>query len=113
MPRYILIEGNSGTVWGDTARLDGPPREETPLEAARRLDAHIGLHYECEYEDCGPAGGIDHDEDGYYVYVADPEGEAIPFNYDGADREFLDMLEERCELVAVVITIKKEEGDRW
>jgi hypothetical protein len=36
--RYILMDNGDGRIWGDTADLDGPARDETPAEAAARLD---------------------------------------------------------------------------
>jgi hypothetical protein len=73
MTRYILIERNSGFVWGDIEADD-------PVSACRAVDAENKAD-ECIYIEHG-AESIDarSGKDGYFVYKAPAD---FPVMYDG------------------------------
>lgn len=99
MTRYIIIDADTGYIFGDTGDLDGPARQESPLEAVQRLDAHIGGE-PAEYEDKS-ISGLDHGESGYYVYRADIDGsEAVGITQDGQDQDVIQAVMDNCDLVA-------------
>jgi len=101
MPRYILIDNCSGYIFGDTGDLDGPARDETPLEAAARLDAHIGERSR-SYEEVSRYG-LASNETGYHVYRADVRGaEAIPLVDDGLDQQLIESVERECQYVTTI-----------
>lgn len=51
MARYILIDSNSGYIWGDSADLGGKIFEGNAIQFARALDAWIGTNpNEQDYE---------------------------------------------------------------
>ena len=41
MPRFILIDNYSGYICGDTADLFGGAMDESPIDAAQRLDKSL------------------------------------------------------------------------
>lgn len=69
MARYLLIDNCSGALFGDTADLDGPARDEPPVDAARRLDEKIGV-YGLAYVEVGRRS-LASNESGYHVYTSD------------------------------------------
>lgn len=106
MARYILIDSNSGFIWGDTATLpafDGgaPDCEEAIVSAARVLDESVGSNgREYEYRSRDPRTS----ESYYRVYRADVDGsEAVPVIEDGQDGEMIEAVERDCEFVGVVV----------
>jgi hypothetical protein len=106
MPRYIIIDLDSGFIFGDTGDLDGPARQETPLDACRRLDRSLG-EFEREYVEYGPnsnqAFGLNRSI--YDVYRADIKGsEAVPLVHDGQDQETINSVIASCDHVATVVT---------
>ena len=113
MPRYILIDHDTGYVWGDTGDLDGPARQETPLEAARRLDLAYGetdRAYTEHAPDYRPPslrfGAASPATSAYHVYRADLDGsEVVPIIWDGQSREAIEAVEALCRKVAVVESI--------
>ena len=93
MPRYILIDNNSGYVFGDSADFAaGRQSDLTPTEACRLLDEFIG-----EY------GRAYTERSSNHVYRADINGsEAVPVVTDGQDKEAVAAVENNCEYVAFV-----------
>jgi hypothetical protein len=94
MARYILIDNDSGYIYGDSADLEGRIFEGSALDYAAALDASIGEHG-CRYE------MVRNDprstESGYHVYRADIDGsEAVPVVWDGQDKETIDAVAECC-----------------
>jgi len=101
MARFILIDNCSGYIFGDTGDLDGPARDETPLEAAARLDAHIG-EFGRSYEE-ESRGELRSNETGYHVYRADVRGsDAVPLVNDGQDQATIDRVERECQYVTTI-----------
>jgi len=100
MPRYILVDHHSGYVFGDTGDLNGPARQETVTQAARRLDESIGEHgrvYDAHAPNYRPNGTA------YHVYRAEIGGsQALPLVTDGQDHETIDQVARLCTKVAVV-----------
>jgi len=102
MARFILIDNASGYIWGDTADLNGSARDETVIDAARRLDEHYGETGR-SYAECGPGAMPASNATAYHVYRADIDGsEAVPVVEDGQDQETIEMVERLCRKVAVV-----------
>jgi hypothetical protein len=102
MARYILIDHNSGYIWGDTGDLNGPARQETPAEAALRLDED-NKEFGREYEEHGANYRPNSGESAYHVYRADIDGsEAVPLVYDGQSRDEIEAVERLCRKIAVV-----------
>jgi hypothetical protein len=102
MARFILIDNNSGYIWGDSADTNGPARDETPVEYARRLDAYVGkcLPEFREYVCCcnNPHDG----SNGYDVYEDVGISESIPVITDGQSQEQIEMVENNCSYVGFI-----------
>lgn len=107
MTRYILIDRNSGYIWGDTAGY-GPDRsphweEWTPIHAARVLDLETNFMVDgdpqIEYEET-PRSQSDAT---YDVYRADIGGsDAVPIVTDGQDQQMIEAVERDCRFVTSV-----------
>lgn len=100
MPRYILVESNSGFIWTDTADLPGwRESDQQPIDAARLIDERVGAPGR-EYEffrsaRSAPSGS------GYHVWrVAGRE--TLPVVTDGQDREMIAAVERDCEYVGYI-----------
>lgn len=108
MARYILIDNCSGYIWGDTGDLNGAARDETPIEAAARLDASLmgGLR---TYEETS-RHDLASNETGYHVYRADVGGsEAVPLVSNGQDEDTIEACLLRCKYVTTLRTSDAEE----
>ena len=108
MARYILIDNNSGYIWGDSADFAaGRPGEiNSPIDAARILDESLGefgrRYVEMRHNPRTTATGYD-------VYRADINGsDAVPVVQDGQDPDTIAAVEHECEYVGF---IRCEEGD--
>lgn len=103
MARYILIDHASGYIFGDTGDLNGAARDESPADAARRLDESIGefgRSYEEERAQYRPDFS---NSTAYHVYRADVNGsEAVPLVSDGQSQDEIEQVERLCRKVAVV-----------
>jgi len=103
MDRYILIENNSGFIFGDSADLDGRTFTGTAVEFARALDDSIGAH--------GRDYALTHNphdtSTGYHVYAAT---DAIPTVSDGQDSETIEAVERDCAYVGFIAVLTTE-GD--
>lgn len=98
MPRWILVDHESGDIHGDTA-VFAPDEDLTPLEAAKRLDAtldRLGRTYEqVPRRQVGPYA--------YLVFTADLEGpERVPAMVDGHDFDAMNLLTRYGMLVTCV-----------
>ena len=83
MARYILIDSNSGYIFGDTADYGAGRDIDSPIDAARMLDESIGEHGRT-YEECSGNPGTT--QTGYDVYRADVDGsDAVAVVWDGQD----------------------------
>ncbi len=101
MARYILIDNNSGYIFGDSADLDGRIFSGTPIEYAAALDASIGEHGRT-YEDVSRYALASNDT-GYHVYRADVDGsEAVAVVVDGQDADTIAAVVRDCEYVAAI-----------
>lgn len=114
--RMILIDSNSGYIFGDTADFaDGNQEwndattgnandgEALALLAARLLDESIG-EYGREYS----IGYRRDGHDGYAVYRADIDGrEAIPVVTDGQSADQISAVEANCREVCFVEAHRK------
>jgi hypothetical protein len=97
LPRYIILDNVTGSIVADTLDLDGPPREEGPLEAVRRFDA-LTLEDERSYAEEHPSAALNNVL-GYLVYLAP---DTFPKVKDGEDQDVIDAMIEACEPVAFV-----------
>lgn len=86
MPRYILIDTNSGYIFGDTADFAaGKQSDLTPEGAVALLAEHIGAE--------SAPGSMK-------VYRADINGsEVVPVVRDGQSEDAIRSVEEFCEYV--------------
>lgn len=96
MPRYILIDRESGYIFADTAALHGfCASSGTPADAARALDADL-KNEPAAYEET-------HNRDLfaiYDVYRADVRGsEAVPVVQDGQSQEIIEAVTRDCDFV--------------
>lgn len=97
-PRYILIERNSGYIWGDSADLDGKAFTGTALEYAAALEASIG---EVDIDDVQYYETYKSDETACYdVYRADLE--SFPIIRDGQDQETIKAVINNCDYVTTI-----------
>jgi hypothetical protein len=97
VPRYILLDNVTGSIVADTLDLDGPPREEAPLEAVKRYDG-LTLEDERSYAEEHPSAALNNVL-GYLVYVAPDD---FPKVKDGDDQDVIDAMIAACEPVAFV-----------
>lgn len=97
MPRFILIDSNSGYVFGDSADIAGQIVNGTPCEVARALDASLGSEG-TGYTEMGTSA-VRSGLSGYLVYRADIDGsEAVPVVQDGQDADTIAEVERLCDL---------------
>jgi hypothetical protein len=100
MARFILIDNNSGYIFGDSADIDGKIVTGTPAEVAAALDASIGEHGRTYVEHNSAPRDT---RTGYHVYRADINGsEVVGVARDGQDQEAIDAVTSGCEYVAFV-----------
>lgn len=106
MARYILIDNNSGYIFGDSADLDGRIFEGSALEFAKALDEHIGGE---------PREYVEHraypstTASGYHVYRADVNGsDAVTVVWDGQDQETIDAVVRDCRYEGFIETMAAE-----
>ena len=99
MPRFILIDDNSGYIWGDSAEFAAEAKGDLdPITAARLLDESLG-EQDREYEEVSRLNG----RSGYRVYRADINGsDAVGPVWDGQSAEEIEAVERDCEHVATV-----------
>ncbi|PSC03791.1 hypothetical protein SLNSH_16905 [Alsobacter soli] len=97
MPRYIILDNVTGSIVADTLDLDGPPREEGPLEAVERFDA-LTLEDKRSYALEHPSAALN-ESVGYIVYLAPDD---YPKIKDGRDQDVIDAMIADCEPVAFV-----------
>ena len=94
MARFILIDNNSGYVFGDSADLNGSIFYGTALEYAKALDASNGEHdrtYDLLSFNPRDTSG------GYHIFRADIDGsEAVTVVWDGQDKETIENVERSC-----------------
>ena len=102
MARYILIDNNSGFIFGDTKNMNCSRSFKTPAEAAKMLDESIGepaSEYVEIYGDHDTSG-----KSGYSVYSVD-DIEDMTEVEDGTDQATIDKFCRKCERVCFVETI--------
>lgn len=103
MPRYILIDSDSGYIFGDTADFAAGQEISRIKDAARLLDESIGERGRTYLEHDSPRNSVT----GYNVYRADINGsEAVPVIHDGQDQKQIDAVEAACEYVGFVECIR-------
>ena len=105
MARFILIDNNSGCIFGDTADyLADVDFGGSMTEAARLMDESIGENGRTYAE----LSSIPSDtRTGYAVYRADTKGgEAVPVVQDGQDQATINEVEGLCEFVGFVESVK-------
>lgn len=96
MARYILIDNNSGYIFGDTADFAAGRESEinSIADAARMLDESIGEHDRSYTEHMRNPRTT---ATGYDVYRADVDGsDAVPVVIDGQDQETIDAVVQSC-----------------
>lgn len=100
MTRYILIDNNSGYIFGDTADFAAGQEINSISDAARALDESIGEPGRSYIENSrSPRSTVT----GYSVYRADINGsEAVAIVRDGQDPEIISAVEDSCEYVGFV-----------
>lgn len=102
MARYILIDNNSGYIFGDTADFAAGRQSDinTISDAARMLDESIG---EMERTYTELRSNPHTTGTGYDVYRADINGsEAVPVVTDGQDQDTIAAVIYDCEYVGYV-----------
>ncbi len=101
--RLILIDNNSGYIWGEFASSDytGDLDVNACLAAAAaHVDTETGAQART-YSVSGRAPSST--QTGYHVYRADVRGsEAVPAITDGQDQEMIDAVERDCEYMGFV-----------
>jgi len=94
MARHILIDNNSGYIWGDSADLDGKIFVGTAAEFARALDESLGETGR-QYTELNSAPRDN--RTGYHVYRADINGsEAVTAVWDGQDQDTIEAVMRDC-----------------
>ena len=102
MARYILIDNESGYIWGDSADLDGKIFDGDAIEFARAVDA--SNHDDPALRNYEMASRpSSRNEWGYVVYRADVNGsDAVPVVWDGTGRETIEAVERDCEMIGFI-----------
>ncbi|HRD35078.1 MAG TPA: hypothetical protein PLR02_12565 [Rhodocyclaceae bacterium] len=99
MARYILIDNNSGYIFGDSADF-AQCAPDGIVEAARILDESIGEQGRSYVERNSNPNTT---ATGYDVYRADINGsEAVPVVQDGQNQDVIDEVVRLCEYVGFV-----------
>lgn len=111
MPRFIMIDSDSGYVFGDTADLNGKLVPcSNPVEACHAMDHAVG-EYRRTYREHGPdSHAARRGASGYFVYTA-REGQRYPFIHDGQDKADIAAVQRNLTLVAFVETVRPSEVD--
>jgi hypothetical protein len=105
MARYILVDNNSGYIWGDSADLAGKIFTGSPVEFAAALDAAICGVEGRAYDDIGFAK-LALNESGYLVYSVP---DLFPVVEDGQDQETIEAVERDCQHVTTIRCIDSAE----
>ena len=107
MARFILIDNNSGYIFGDTADLNGAILStNSPVDACRAFDEQVVGEHGRTYE---TVSSLASNETGYSVYRADVDGsEAVPVVHDGQDQDTIDAVIASCRHVATVRCVGAE-----
>lgn len=114
MARFIIIDTQTGYIFGDTADLTTAQYECSNrnddadiVAACRAVDESIGSHgLSYRLESYNPSKS----RDGYLVYRADVGGsDAVPTVTDGQDQETIEAVERDCDLVGFVT----RESEEW
>jgi len=101
MDRYILIENNSGFIFGDSADLNGKIFSGTAVEFAAALNESNGEHGRAYIEAHNPRDT----STGYHVYAAT---DAIPTVSDGQNSETIEAVERDCAYVGFIAVLTTE-----
>ncbi|QNM96403.1 hypothetical protein [Chitinimonas koreensis] len=102
MARFILIDNNSGYIFGDTADFAAGRQSEIEsiIDAARMMDESNGEYGRDYIEYCSLGNS---NMSGYHVYRADIRGsDAVPTVLDGQNQETIDAVERDCEYAGFV-----------
>jgi len=104
MARFIIIDTNSGYIFGDTANLpagqftcSGGLNDADMAAACRAIDATNGEHGR-SYEALNGVRELN-GRSGYMVYLG---SNAVATVIDGQDQEAIETVERHCALVGVV-----------
>jgi hypothetical protein len=116
--QIILIDTDSGYIWGDSADLNGriftmddfdydqigprrPTEDDWALQFARALDKSLGEHGRT-YVMQDPAAARN-GQSGYMAYRNDINGsEAVGHIRDGQDNEMIEAVERDCQLIGFI-----------
>jgi len=105
MARFIIIETNSGYIWGDTATLttdqftcSDRADDADMIAACRAIDEENGEHGR-EYETLNSV----HELNGRSGYMVHAGSDAVVTIDDGQDQELIEAVERDCKLVGVVV----------
>ena len=108
MARFILIDSNTGYIFGDSADIDGKIVTGSPCEVAKALDESIGETGRTYTELTRDPRDT---RTGYRVYRADINGsEAVGSIHDGQDREMIEAVERDCEFDCFVLAERAAEA---
>jgi hypothetical protein len=101
--RLILIDNNSGYIFGEFASNDytgNYSSDEVLIEAAKHIDADIGAQDRIYTTSRSAPRST---QTGYHVYRADVCGsEQVPAITDGQDQEMIQAVERDCEYFGFV-----------
>jgi len=110
MPRYIIIDNNTGYIFGDTHNVNGKLAEAgDAIDACRVIDEGLGV-YERRYEGVNFHRLATSTETGYHVYRAEAGAEDFPPVIDGQDRETIAAVERDCIYITSVLCLPAKEG---
>jgi hypothetical protein len=116
--RIILIDKDSGYIWGDSADLNGgifqltesdydqigprhPTADDWALAFAHALDMSLGERWRAYAMQS--AATARNGQSGYMAYRADIGGsEAVGIVFDGQDKEVIEAVERDCELIGFI-----------
>jgi hypothetical protein len=105
MTRYILVDIETGHIWGDSARVENPQAVVLcdPVAYARVLDASFETCLAFEYDQVS-SDAITEQDDGYHVFVAPGD---FPKLRNGENRDEIMSVWNRCRYI---MTLRRGEG---
>jgi hypothetical protein len=96
MKHYVIIENNSGFIWGDTLA-------DNPEHACALICRGISGEPECEYEEVSRR--FNFGDSGFFVFEVIGK---LPKDYDGQDQEIIDMVGAWPLVTRVMATMKDD-----
>lgn len=99
MPSFIILDVDSGYIWGDTRDVGGKSVSfDSIVDACRAINESVG-NFDFNYNEVPQLSS----KCGFKVYRVDINGsEAVPVIHDGQDDETIASVDRNCDFVGYV-----------